>query len=206
MERRLIFWQGLIRRMIGRPVSVLFDDQCGLAIASGTAGFHTRCMGGAQIVLRRAAMTGDSFRDQLFIDSVLIHELSHEVISLEPAQNLAALEVQATVGKAWRMWPAHRGEPWAGHDLRFIRALLHCIHRAAGHGVRVYEPVAFGHRLYRLSSLKAYRAALGSEPAETDWLSLTEVLAKPAPSAFLELWVRDVLSWAAKHRVKGKRK
>jgi len=193
---RLIFWQRTIRLMTGARVSVVFDDAVGLELSAGVVGLHSRSLAGDRgvIVVRRNTLP-DNATAGLVIDAIVVHELAHELLSEEQPQDLREF-VQSIVCKHWRTWPIHSGLPWAGHDQRFIRALLHLIHRAAGHGVRVCLPAAFDHELYLLSSLEEYQAALGDEPRETDWIPLADVLGKPAPSAFLNLWSRDVLSWA----------
>jgi hypothetical protein len=135
--------------------------------------------------------------EPVLLASVVAHEAGHEalvpesVAVLESESDLSGL--QSVLSSPWRSWRLHQGELWAGHDWKWIRAVCHVAHRMRGHGLlTVTELVADLSGQYGLSSLGDYSAALGAEPSRSDWLPIIEVLARPAPAEFEELWAADV--------------
>jgi hypothetical protein len=151
------------------------------------------------------AIVDDGLRDgtcsqwlavQLF-DSMVLHELAH-VVELGITAQLCPRDdkenLHELVQTPWTEWAAHSGTVrWFGHDLRYIRALLHLHHRMESRGHRVCLPLAFCHESYGLSSITEYADALGDEPQRTSWLTLTEAMAGPMPKDFQKLWTADVL-------------
>jgi hypothetical protein len=134
--------------------------------------------------------------EPVLLASVLCHECGHAAL-LEPESvsesELDLAGLQSVLSSPWRSWGLHQGELWAGHDWKWIRAVLHVVHRAKAWGLlTVPEAVADLSGQYGLSSLGDYSAALGHEPAALDWLPLAEALARPAPAEFEELWAADV--------------
>ncbi len=91
------------------------------------------------------------------------------------------------------------GRPlWDGHELEFVRAMIHLHHRAAllGFAVHDWEIHAAGPD-YGLSSAAKYCCALGDEPLA--WIAsgrpLQDLATIPPPQAFQDLWSADTANW-----------
>ena len=87
---------------------------------------------------------------------------------------------------------------WHKHGVAFTRACGHVAHRAslAGFPAALSDLGAAG-RPYRLSEPQAYLFALGDEQRACESEPLLDVLRRPAPSRFVELFERDIAKVAA---------
>lgn len=188
MSRELWKLQRSMRRILGRPaLRICAESELGLSLEqSGAWGVHRP---GLVVVADAVAA------EPVLLNSVIAHECGHAAL-LEPESvavpesDLAQLQVLLSV--PWRLWGLHQGEPWAGHDSRWIRAVCHVVHRMRGHGLVTVTAAVADLALYGLqSSLSEYVDALGDEPAALDWVPIDEVLARPAPAEFESLWIAD---------------
>lgn len=156
--------------------------------------------------LAAVAIVDDGLRDgtcspwlavQLF-DSMVLHEIAHVVelgVTSQSCPPNDQEQLRELVQTPWTEWAAHSGAVrWFGHDLRYIRTLLHLHHRMESRGHRVCLPLAFCHESYGLSSITEYADALGDEPQRTSWLTLADAMAGPMPEEFTKLWGRDVVA------------
>jgi len=195
-----------VRRMMGFKVVIALSDE--LDLKCSTVGGFTgpavhqllpdnpepvRTIVVASKPLQAAV---DKVQRCLAFDAILLHELGHvaehgfpvvdQQSDREHFQNLCSTPITE--------WPSHTGPKWAGHDCRFIRALLHIHHRMLSRGHRTpCLRLAFNHVAYGLSRIETYRDALGTEPEDNDWPPLAEILVDPMPAGFQTLWTNDVV-------------
>jgi len=115
--------------------------------------------------------------------------------------------VRAIVAREFRVNRQHRGgrsddSQWEAHGLNFIRAVLHCRHRANRHAsyleIVPFDDGAIGFGaclggLRGFSPIEKYAAALADEAERLRDVSLREILATDPPSEFLCLYVRDAI-------------
>jgi hypothetical protein len=188
MSRELWKLQRSMRRILGRPaLRICVAGELGLSLGqSGLWGLHRSGL----------IVVADEVVDEpVLLNSVVCHEAGHAASSseLEPELEPDLSGLQVLLSNPWKEWPLHRGSPWAGHDSQWVRAVLHIMHRAKAWGlVTVPEAIADLSGQYGLSSLSEYTAALGNEPNRLDWVPIDEVLARPLPAEFEELWAADV--------------
>lgn len=202
----------MLSSVIGQQIEIVFSSELALRCNEALAGFVSPqlpamvCERLPEQVFTRSAHTlainDDWLRGSavsasvaaLWFDAVALHEAAHIVSSVirgesadVPADGLADL-----VAENPATWNGTAGKPpWAGHDLRFLRALLHVDRRLSNRGHRTALNLAFNHARYGLSSAETYRDALADE-LKNDWRPLGEVLTAPIPNAFCDLWGRDV--------------
>ena len=178
--------QRVMRKILGRPaLRICAESELGLSLkSSGAWGLHRLGL----IVVADAVVD-----EPVLLNSVIAHEAAHAALSSESELEPDLSGLQVLLANPWRSWPLHRGEPWSGHDARWIRAVCHVVHRAKAWGLVTVTAAVADLSLYGLqSSLSEYMDALGDEPAASDWLPLGEALARPAPAEFEELWAADV--------------
>ncbi len=191
--------QRVMRKIIGRPgLVVCSESEMGLSLKpSGAWAAH---------LPGRIILADEVIDEPVLLASVAVHECGHEALSPESVAvsepDLAGL--QSLLGSPWRSWGLHQGELWAGHNLPWIRAVVHIQHRMRGHGLVVVPAAVADLRLYGLSPLASYTAALGDEPSRLDWVPLAEALARPAPVEFEELWAADVRRSLGVGSIEGK--
>ena len=131
---------------------------------------------------------------------VLLHELSH-ALPLHPKAPASTRPVSPEEARylvAWSVGPPAPGlsfgdlPPWIGHEDKFIRRLLHLVHRAErlGHSVRLRR--TFGDTsAYGLRSICAYQAALADEPARSVGKSFWEIEQTDPPAKFTRFFKED---------------
>ncbi len=210
LKKRRDHWERLIPKLIDRRVYVVLASELGIRPHGDLAGFTSPSL---HVLIReqlpdayRGALPGIVFVDQwpgsdaatlaVGFDAIVTHELAHVVESDLTSANCredGGGELRSLLSKPRTDWPAHAGSiRWKGHDVRFIRALCHLVHRLESRGLPISHESAFVHRAYGLSPLKRYRASLGDEPSRNSWRPLADVLAEPFPEKTQQLWARDV--------------
>ena len=131
----------------------------------------------------------------IMFDATAIHEAAHLLTVDHMAVDVPAAPLANLIRTPHMTWPNYAtGPKWITHDCRFIRALIHLSARLQSRKSRVVISQAFDHKRYGLSPIEAYVAALGDEVEMTDLMPLREVLSRPMPAEFGELWGRDVVS------------
>lgn len=140
--------------------------------------------------------------------ATLIHELAHvaarasidvPIVPVETPETNDAATAETKLRRAFRErsrrieCPCPETLPtFAGHDLFFLRALVHLVHRSHTLGIDVDLADAFDAEGHGLSALESYAAALGDEPTIFHSLPISEVMRLPVPDALLELYSADV--------------
>lgn len=82
--------------------------------------------------------------------------------------------------------------PWEFHELDFVRAALHLVHRCRIRCCAIEpEYVQVAGPMYGLSPPSRYAFCLGSERFDNEDLAIREVLTLPAPAAFTGLFTAD---------------
>jgi hypothetical protein len=150
---------------------------------------------------------------ELYFQVVAIHELAH--ILERPAlyhdrlpTDQAALQGEAAdIAKriAADALPVEDVVPFLGHGARFIRAALHLCHRAQAAGVPVAPAQVCAGSNYGLSHATCYRDALGTEFGWSAGDRMLNILRRPAPKAFSQLWTADVVHWFTFCPIHGER-
>ena len=200
----------LLSKIMEERIEIAFASELGISVDPDVAGLASPVLSS---LIREA--TPDEFRGHcagmlvcdehlrrlnpiaagIMFDSLVIHEAAHIATECHVPVDVPTNELTELIQTPPATWPEYSNKPkWATHDARFIRALCHIHHRFESRRIRVILDQAFDHESYRLSSIEAYRAALGDEPKSTSWLPLREVLSRPMPDAFKTLWTRDVLA------------
>lgn len=146
---------------------------------------------------------------KLAIAGVVLHEVAHAIrdndqgdskpIGGDPDMARRALEQitdRPLTARDMAAMPS-TATPWAaGHDLPFIRAVLHLRARAAKAGICGLRPDHVFHaERYALSPTEAYEDALASELRASAGPIIAKVFFTKPPRAFRDLWRRDVLVW-----------
>ena len=201
MNEHLRRLQQAARRILDSPgLQIRTADELELTVHSGVAALACE----ASIVIASDEVP-NGLAGRIVLNSLVAHEMGH-LNGTRPLEKGDAITraVAAEVCLPWREWQEHRGPlRWAGHDSKFIRRLIHIIHRLENRGFRIEPTWAFNDEEYALSALAAYSEALGDEPARHDWRPLLDVLAKPAPAEFTKLWGRDVAQFFRRSVLKG---
>lgn len=199
----------LLSKIMEERVEIAFASELGVVVDSNVAGFASPVLSS---LIREA--TPDEFRGHcagmlvcdehlrrldpiaagIVFDSLAIHEAAHLATGCHVPVDVPTNGLVELIQTPPATWPEYANKPkWATHDARFIRALCHIHHRFESRRVRVILDQAFDYERYGLSSIEAYREALGGEPKTTSWLPLREVLSRPMPDDFCNLWGRDVV-------------
>lgn len=179
--------QRIASDVLGRSVTIFEDRSFGLDLAGNVAGL---AWGHATIFLGRTVPNWAR-------PSIVCHECGHLALVTQPIPVVPTAEVlQAACSGPWRSWPAHAGPLWRGHELPFVRAVLHCRQRfrnlSFGRAIYLQDDLIFAHEIFGLSSLAAYDQAFDFEAARTDLVTLKTVLARPVPKAAQDLFLRDI--------------
>ncbi len=154
--------------------------------------------------VRARAGCVDDLRVSLF--SVVIHELAHFLCWPSPSPGYDYPAFRRVLADSLRMarqpsppTPATPSVPWIDHGMRFTRCGLHLVQRLTKAKVFLSDrQTLFGSEQYGLSGGEAYRHALGYEFWEQRRGSIRAVLDQPLPTAFAELFQRDVERWYVK--------
>lgn len=136
------------------------------------------------------------FRPDAVLPGIVCHEVGH--LLAEPAARKSPLAELATLvpAVACDYVESHRVSglpPWFGHDDRWIRAACHLYDRAASlrrWWITPSDLCAAG-PTYGLSEVYDYLDALADEPSRKRGETFSEILASPAPAAFVNLWRKD---------------
>jgi hypothetical protein len=145
-------------------------------------------------------MDGTDIETEFF--STTLHEFSHILerprmivpppIQVEPARiQFEALVVGQAITQ--EITPAEEPMVSEQHSVRFIRIALHLCHRAREMGVWLTPSHLCAGQAYDLSHANCYREVLGDEPRRLAEASFQDILALPAPHAFLKLWTEDLV-------------
>lgn len=186
-------WLTEAGRWRGRGPAIVLNDVAILADATERAGDDVALRD--EIYRRRMLATG-------------LHELAHALaspIDLRPVPDEIRSDVEKSSRAAVVEWIADKPLPadaefppqWAGHELQFIRTLLHVTHRAEQLGIeRLPDNFLFANSNYSLSGLWSYRRALSREIDSFDSSLCFDDLRKcDPPKPFCELWRDDLLRW-----------
>jgi hypothetical protein len=158
-----------------------------------------------------SASTDVVLRDDIFrtrILAITLHETAHVLtspIDLRPIPSDIAAEIEKSTRDTVIQWIENKPLPpdsemtpqWAGHELEFIRVLLHVINRAESLGIeRLPDVFLFSNANYSLSGLWAYRRALKDELEGFDSsLTFFDLRKCHPPKSFIELWRNDLHAW-----------
>ncbi len=133
---------------------------------------------------------------------VALHEMAHALDwpTLFTADDIGGQTVRHVRTSLFTQMVSSPDEPYhpsprAGHDWRWIRCLLHLIHRMDLLGWNASLPIAMDREFYGYSSLAEYRTALQGEPARLADLSFTAIRAIDPPQSFLDLYNDDLARW-----------
>ncbi len=136
---------------------------------------------------------------------MLLHELAH-ILPVKPPIvddcDEPTAEQRGYQNGQLLAWAAHarQGEPWAGHDLKFIRRALHLAHRAESLGLSIKrQKMLIAGEDYGLSNVSDYADALASEPQRMSNRTFTQIEDEPLLPPFVRLFVKDASRWHTKN-------
>lgn len=186
-------WLADCGRWRGRGPCFVLNDEAILADANERAG--------DDVVLRDGI-----YRNRML--ATALHETAHVLtspIDLRPVPDEIRSDVEKSSRAAVLEWIADKPlaadaefpPQWAGHELAFVRTLLHVTHRAEQLGVeRLPDNFLFSNSNYSLSGLWCYRRALSREIDGFDSsLTFADLRACHPPREFVELWKGDLHRW-----------
>lgn len=206
------------------PVAIAFGHEIGVVTTNGTHGMtgtkafavaaHAQSLPAAQGIgmvlnsfplIHSRDLLSEGFGSvraaQILADGYLptvLHELAHAMATPDTQKALPKPEAEKAAASfaqdfAARCEVGAMGGPsgLGVHDHRFIRAAIHLAHRAHIAPARVFNSSRYG-----LSGIEVYAEALGDEAIKLAEASFADILAKPAPEPFLEIWRADYLAAA----------
>lgn len=90
--------------------------------------------------------------------------------------------------------------PFQHHGDSFIRTCIHVSYRANHLNVPARPSGLCAGSRYGLSPAYQYGEALGDEPEQLAEAKFRDILARPLPDAFVQLWNQDVTDWETRTR------
>jgi hypothetical protein len=139
-------------------------------------------------------------QDQEYITvCITLHELAHIVdrpVIYDRATDEACTEraiFDALVLADFSQRPQRADLPlYFGHELSYIRAVLHLAHRATAAGYSVSSAGIFNGCKHGLSPTSLYEEAIGDEPKQLADQTIRQILASPPPVNMADLWMADL--------------
>ncbi len=140
--------------------------------------------------------------------ATVLHEIAHALstkLDFRPLPQSVAGEIELSTLATTTKWVADSdespwvptGPAWLGHDLAYIRTLLHVIHRAYSLGIeRLPDNLIFVSQNYSLSPLASYRRSLESEiESFASEFTFADLRTCRPTEAFVDLWKKDLHAW-----------